>query len=372
MIDDVQQAEAPAIILTLVAATVCLFALLLLHAGGTVICWIIEGLASALGLSSAAGCPGGVSFSRTVNHTPPTPYGGASAVPSQPAVEKPLPACGSQTWVTPGERDALRMLAADPRFASLREMHGGLILLGYARELAKSAKSRELVEQMILSVVQWRAHVGADQILATRLPSHLASVQVESHVYGRTRGGLPVVVEAASSWHKAICAARALGIAPAEFAQGRVLWSERCLHRVFSDLESGSGQFVLVMDFGGTGDLGWSDVMPLWGFVKEAIAGVSMRYANCCKRTYVVRPPRAISLLWRLLGTVLPPETKAKICVLNASGASLALEDFPADVDLIVMAPDSLPEYLGGSCTVAEAALHEGVVGGCQAPSQQE
>ena len=54
---------------------------------------------------------------------------------------------------------------------------------------------------------RWRHKVDADTILQRGLPTKLMVAQVDSFEYGQTRGGLPVYVETAGAWKRAITAA---------------------------------------------------------------------------------------------------------------------------------------------------------------------
>lgn len=137
---------------------------------------------------------------------------------------------------------------------------------------------------------RWRDTVGADGILQHGLPTHLLDAQVDSLEYGQTRGGLPVYVETAGAWKEAINAARRVST-PDEFAQTRILWTERVLQRVnmLHAAGSGNGQFVLVMDCADLA-LGFSEAREVWPFVKAAVVQVALQYAGCCRRVCAPRP----------------------------------------------------------------------------------
>ena len=271
-----------------------------------------------------------------------------------------LPASAEQSSVTDLEQRIVATLAKDCPTA--QSVHGGLLLLGVAREAAKvDGKAREaFVLGFKHDVVGWRIRVGADQILQEPLAEHLEPVQVPSQIFGVTSGGLPVVVESAASWLECIAAAIRLGVTPQEFASGRIRWSERCLQRMHRDLLArvGNGQFVLVMDFRGV-RASFSDLTAAWPFIKAAISGVALRYTGCCRRSYIVHPPQLFSWSWHLLESILPAQTKAKICVLPGRTAPPTLADFVTHGDsLVAMTPESLPTHLGGVRTVAEMVLH--------------
>ena len=289
-----------------------------------------------------------------------------------------LPSCAFRAGVTEEERAELRIIAR--RFPS--ELDGvphtsrayeGYLELGWARcwvELQPAydrsstpdevrAAEHERLLRGLSEAQAWRRQAGAEAFLENGLPPDLMDgVQIESWEYGKTTAGLPIFVDRAVTWLSAIRAARQQGLSPQQWGEQRVYWHERCLDVVAQRHAAGegNGQYIHIVDFEGV-DVGLTELLKSWPYIKEAAITVALHYGGCCARMYAARPLRVVNLIWKLLRPFLADVTSAKVAVVSPCSAAPRIEHYNYS-PLTAMTPESLPTFLGGSLEEPRGPLH--------------
>ena len=178
------------------------------------------------------------------------------------ALTTELPPCAYRVGVTPEEIALIRFFLADPTLGwPAIAIHEGMLALGVAREVLlfqpkeprKRAAELAALSNLFRKTLAWRVAAYVDTIMRDGLPSILVDggcqpggqhggCQPRAHHYGSTRAGLPVIVDSASEWRRAIRNARELGLTPAVFATTRIYWHERCLQTARKAHEAGRGE----------------------------------------------------------------------------------------------------------------------------------
>ena len=233
--------------------------------------------------------------------------------------------------------------------------HSGLLLLGTVREMLSTPGRDEEMRDHFLEVLRWRAQHGADTIVQTNVPEKQAMLHVPSYCFGATRAGLPVLVEKATDWQRALAAAAEEGIAAEVFGRCRLRCSERYLQfvRAAHARGQGNGQYVMIIDCAGF-SMGFYEGRAAMSYAKVAVS-VAMTYAGICRTVYVANGSRMVSMLWKLLQPLLPETTKRKFVVLPAVAPSVT--SFGAAGSLTEMVGASLPQFLGGTVDEPIAVL---------------
>ena len=107
------------------------------------------------------------------------------------------------------------------------------------------------------------------------------------------------------TWLSAIRAARQQGLSPQQWGAQRVYWHERCLEITAQRHAAGegNGQYIHIIDFEGV-DVGLTELLKSWPYIKEAAITVALHYGGCCARMYAARPPlrplRLVNRIWTL------------------------------------------------------------------------
>jgi hypothetical protein len=247
----------------------------------------------------------------------------------------------------------------------------GLMLLGCAREILLTPPSKpkerekelKRIAQDFNKSLGWRVNARCETVRREGLDVRLVDggCQGETHWYGWTHGGLPVVVDKGTEWVRAINACRRLNITPDEYAATRIYWHETCVGttaRVHAG-GKGNGQFIHVIDFGGLGGLGLSDFYAAWPYIKASIVKVSLNYTGTARRIYVARPPRLFAFGWKLLKPLLVEKTRYKVVVLP-SRSTQRIDDYLScgKEEMTAIPPECLPSQLGGTCDDPIEPMH--------------
>ena len=289
-----------------------------------------------------------------------------------------LPSCAYRAGVTEEDRAELRIIVR--RFPSKLDgvphtsrAYDGYLELGWARcwtEIQPAydrsstpdevrAAEHERLLRGLGEAQAWRRQAGAEAFLENGLPPDLMDgVQIESWEYGKTSAGLPIFVDRAVTWLSAIRAARQQGLSPQQWGAQRVYWHERCLEITAQRHAAGegNGQYIHIVDFEGV-DVGLTELLKSWPYIKEAAITVALNYGGCCARMYAARPFRVVNLIWKLLRPFLADVTSAKVAVVSPCSTAPRIEHYNYS-PLTAMTPESLPTFLGGSLEEPRGPIH--------------
>lgn len=166
-----------------------------------------------------------------------------------------LPVCATWPGVTDEERNQMcDILARVPQAAALMQVFGGSLILGSARECLIPGTDVDKELRHLAETPAWRSVVGADSILLPdspyKLEPEISCLQGCTVEYGRTAGGLPVVVESAAATLRGMKTAAAQDLPPERYARTRVAWFERVIGSVTHAHARGlgNGQFIYIQD----------------------------------------------------------------------------------------------------------------------------
>lgn len=189
----------------------------------------------------------------------------------------------------------------------------------YRRYIAACKGDRQLAMSRLRSTANWRAEHSVDSILTAPIPyfNLLKSSYVHA-VIGRTRSGLPVVVEGMGSFKKTMVTLREKGIVPGQVEEviHQFVFVMEWITRALDATPYPRGQFVRIYDMKGIGfsDIADSEAVHLG---KQMMDVLEHHYPERMAKAYVINVPGFFGAVWKMIRPMLDPNTSKKIRVVS-------------------------------------------------------
>jgi len=189
---------------------------------------------------------------------------------------------------------------------------------------------------------KWRRDNNVDCILDAELPYFFTLKAEYIHsLIGRTRDGLPIIVEGMGRFSKAVAAFREQGILPGKKEEilKQFIFTMEYIFSVVEPIEYPGGQFLRIYDMRGIkiSDITDSEAVNL-GY--EMMQMLESHYCERMARAIVIAPPFFTSI-WKLVRPLIDPATASKIKVVPKGKLLAALR---AEMD-----DDVIPKCWGGT-----------------------
>lgn len=188
---------------------------------------------------------------------------------------------------------------------------------------------------------EWRQAHNIDAVLSSPIPAFFSVKDAYVHaVVGRTRDGMPVIVEGMGGFKHTMSKLRAQGVTPKQMLHQFVFVMEYITQRL-DPTPWPAGKFVRIYDFKGIsfGDISDSEAV---GLGKQMMDMLEQYYPERMAKAFVVNIPGFFSILWKMVRPMLDPRTAEKITVVSGKkGALNALRT--------VMDDEVIPKEYGGN-----------------------
>ncbi len=230
------------------------------------------------------------------------------------------------------------------RLQEMRDMSPAINVDLFMRYIKACRGDRELALQRLYDTAEWRQMNNVDSILDSKMPyfRDLKEHYVHS-VIGRSKDGLPVVVEGMGGFRKTMVALRAKGIIPEhkEEVMRQFTFVIEWITRVLEPSEFPRGQFIRIYDMKGIhlSDVGDHEAVQLG---KEMMEVLELYYPERMAKAYVVNCPKYFAALWSVAKPLLDPQTSNKITLI--SKFKNILPALRKDID-----DDVIPKAYGGN-----------------------
>ena len=213
----------------------------------------------------------------------------------------------------------------------------------YKRYIAACKGDRQFAMQRLRTTAEWRAEHSVDTILQAPIPYFNLLKQNYVHaVIGRSKDGMPVVVEGMGKFRETMVALRRKGIVPGNSEEiiHQFVFVLEWITRVLDPTEFPKGQFIRIYDMKGIGfsDIADSEAVHLG---KQMMDVLENHYPERMAKAFIINIPRFFSALWSMAKPLLDPHTARKIRVISKESKILpALRE--------VMHESVIPKAYGG------------------------
>ena len=226
------------------------------------------------------------------------------------------------------DKDALSMISDDQRKVSpqelvrLQEMNQISPAINvdlFMRYIKACRGDRELALQRLYDTAEWRQMNNVDTILDREMPyfRDLKEHYVHS-VIGRSKSGLPVVVEGMGGFRQTMVALRGKGIIPyhKDEVMKQFTYVIEWITRVLEPSDFPRGQFIRIYDMKGIrlSDVGDHEAVQLG---KDMMDVLEQYYPERMAKAYVVNCPKFFAALWSVVKPLLDPQTANKITLVS-------------------------------------------------------
>lgn len=205
------------------------------------------------------------------------------------------------------------------RLQEMNEMSPSINVDLLMRYIKACRGDRELAMQRLYDTAEWRQANQVDSILDSSMPyfTELKRHYVHS-VIGRSKDGLPVVVEGMGGFRQTMAALRSKGIIPdhKEEVLRQFTFVMEWITRVLEPSDFPRGQFIRIYDMKGIrlSDVGDHEAVQLG---KDMMELLELYYPERMAKAYVVNCPRFFAALWSVVKPLLDPQTAKKITVIT-------------------------------------------------------
>lgn len=172
------------------------------------------------------------------------------------------------------------------------------------------------------SMQEWRIKNRVDAALETSVPRFFDIKDAYVHsIIGRTRDGIPVLVEGMGNFRNAMARLRPAGITPEELIHQFVFVMEWITRKV-EPSPYPNGKFIRIYDFKGfhMSDIADKEALDIG---KKMMEILETYYPERMARAYIVNVPSFFSMVWTMVKPMLDPRTSQKIVLISAKKAIL-------------------------------------------------
>eukprot|EP00204_Picochlorum_oklahomense_P001175 CAMPEP_0118799432 /NCGR_PEP_ID=MMETSP1161-20130426/1648_1 /TAXON_ID=249345 /ORGANISM="Picochlorum oklahomensis, Strain CCMP2329" /LENGTH=738 /DNA_ID=CAMNT_0006727131 /DNA_START=121 /DNA_END=2337 /DNA_ORIENTATION=- len=213
----------------------------------------------------------------------------------------------------------------------------------FRRYIAACKGDRQFAMQRLRTTAEWRAEHNVDSILQAPIPYFNVLKQNYVHaVIGRSKDGMPVVVEGMGKFRETMVALRRKGIVPGKSEEiiHQFVFVLEWITKVLDPTEFPKGQFIRIYDMKGIrfSDVADSEAVHLG---KQMMDVLENHYPERMAKAFIINVPGFFSALWSMAKPLLDPHTAKKIKVISKKGKILpALRE--------VMDESVIPKAYGG------------------------
>eukprot|EP00889_Picochlorum_renovo_P005344 jgi/Picre1/32374/NNA_007720.t1 len=213
----------------------------------------------------------------------------------------------------------------------------------FRRYIAACKGDRQFAMQRLRTTAEWRAEHDVDSILQAPIPYFNVLKQNYVHaVIGRSKDGMPVVVEGMGKFRETMVALRRHGIVPGKSEEiiHQFVFVLEWITKVLDPTEFPKGQFIRIYDMKGIrfSDVADSEAVHLG---KQMMDVLENHYPERMAKAFIINVPGFFSALWSMAKPLLDPHTAKKIKVISKKGKILpALRE--------VMDESVIPKAYGG------------------------
>ena len=189
----------------------------------------------------------------------------------------------------------------------------------FRRYVAACKGDRKHALQRLRATAEWRREHNVDTILDSPIPHFkLLKASYVHAVVGRTRSGMPVVVEGMGAFRSTMAILRKKGLVPSKQEEviHQFVFVIEWITRVLDATSFPKGKFVRIYDMKGIGfsDIADSEAVHLG---KQMMDVLEQFYPERMAKAYVVNVPGFFGAVWRVIKPMLDPNTAKKINVIT-------------------------------------------------------
>lgn len=195
----------------------------------------------------------------------------------------------------------------------------------FRRYVAACKGDRQFAMQRLRTTAEWRAEHSVDSILQAPIPYFNLLKQNYVHaVIGRSKDGMPVVVEGMGKFRETMVALRREGIVPGKSEEiiHQFVFVLEWITKVLDPTEFPKGQFIRIYDMKGIrlSDVADSEAVHLG---KQMMDVLENHYPERMAKAFIINVPGFFSALWSMAKPLLDPHTAKKIQVISKKGKIL-------------------------------------------------